>query len=337
MSVNEVHHREIASRLEYDKRKTGWMGVGLNADYPPLHLKKGDRLEPNLSCLDTEEFLSLDCTVAKRVLFWRTKDEKSVRHRNPLWSPNLGLEPSRCAALDWLHCLSLGTFQTWCSFAIHSLLRCDAWDTGDGEMKSRMILSFQRLSADVQDWQKAQQRAGREVTTVGVILSEQLGSATKPRFDFKGGQTNWMLEYLVLALLPRMFHRIGPSGGTVLSAGQKLLRMLQLIRENSVTFPIAAIQEFYESTRGYILDMNDLEVHEKPKDHMVVHMANRISFQGSPALYGNWLDESINKLLKSVAQGAHASNYARRILLEFPKAFSASQARSSEAKRRRLA
>ena len=126
-----------------------------------------------------------------------------------------------------------------------------------------------------------------------------------------------MLEYLVLVLLPRMLIRLGPSGRTVLSAGEKLLRMLQLIRQNSVTFPIAAIQEFYESTRGYILDMNELEVREKPKDHMVVHMANRISFQGSPALYGNWLDESINKLLKSVAQGAHACNYPRRVLLDF--------------------
>ena len=59
----------------------------------------------------------------------------------------------------------------------------------------------------------------------------------------------------------------------------------------------------------------------KPKDHMLFHLAHEIPFKGSPALYGCWLDESINRLLKSVASGAHSLVHDRRVLSEFPRAY----------------
>ena len=58
----------------------------------------------------------------------------------------------------------------------------------------------------------------------------------------------------------------------------------------------------------------------KPKDHMLVHMVYDIAYKGSPALYGNLLDESINRILRDCSAGAHSLNHDRRVLCEFPRA-----------------
>ena len=59
----------------------------------------------------------------------------------------------------------------------------------------------------------------------------------------------------------------------------------------------------------------------KPKDHVLQHLSLRIMEQGSPALYGNWLDESLNKLLRDVAAHAHAAVHDVRVLMEWQKAY----------------
>ena len=35
-------------------------------------------------------------------------------------------------------------------------------------------------------------------------------------------------------------------------------------------------------------------------------------------MYGNWTDESINRLLREVAAGAHSTVHDKRVLAEFP-------------------
>ncbi len=72
--------------------------------------------------------------------------------------------------------------------------------------------------------------------------------------------------------------------------------------------------------------MRGLDSAFKPKGHMLMHMANRIRLQGSPSVYGNWVDESINRALKNVAAAARGSVAHKRILNEFPLALEATRA-----------
>ena len=81
------------------------------------------------------------------------------------------------------------------------------------------------------------------------------------------------------------------------------MAMLSLIREHRFGFDASAVQKFYRAVKNYDAAMRELSVHFKPKDHMVRHLANRVGFLGSPALYSNWLDESHNRLLRDVAKG----------------------------------
>ena len=113
-------------------------------------------------------------------------------------------------------------------------------------------------------------------------------------------------------------------------AGQCLFNLLSLIRKYPRKFPAAAVQSFHENTRMYLASMDELGLRFLPKDHMLVEMSLRCRELGSPALYGCWLDESVNRLLRDVAAGAHSLVHERRTLVEFPKAF------ENERKKRRL-
>ena len=109
-------------------------------------------------------------------------------------------------------------------------------------MHSRATLSCQRLSATLEDWQNAQERLGRDVTRIGVVKREQFGTMDKPKCDFKGAQTNWLLEYIVCEILPAKVDMLGAVGPTILSAGKNALKQLELIRAHKVTIPVNAIQ-----------------------------------------------------------------------------------------------
>eukprot|EP00959_Pyramimonas_sp_CCMP1952_P306147 6407115-Pyramimonas_sp.AAC.1 len=105
VAVTDEHFIQLRARLKFDRRKDGSHGRALIADYGPLGLFKGDRLEPSphLPCLawfDTKP-RPFD------VMFWRPSAETAVRHRSPLFSAITGIAPEILMP-DWLHGLSLG-------------------------------------------------------------------------------------------------------------------------------------------------------------------------------------------------------------------------------------
>ena len=319
-SLSEAQHAEVIGLLAYDKHKSSGSsrGLSLKADFPALNLRKWDRVEAHANMPDPADIFSLTEFPA-RVLFWRVSDETMVRRRNPLFNQAIGFTVDRVTGLDWLHCLSLGCFQTYCSYAVHRLLQCDAWGSGEANMTCRMNTSLgERLSVQLDAWLKGEKRKGRKVTDF-TILPDTFGTLAKPLCSLKGGETNWLLEFLVRVELPRVGAAIGPDFQALVKAGECLMELLCLIRKHDVTFPTRDIQAFHFSAKLYLHIMSrTFGLVPKPKDHMLIHMSLRIRFMGSPSLYSNWLDESLNALLREVAAGAHSTVHDKRVLAEFP-------------------
>ena len=146
------------------------------------------------------------------------------------------------------------------------------------------------------------------------------GTWSSPCFKLKGAETNYFMEFLVGAM-PRFREALKEEFDPMLQSGRCLMDLLSSIRAHPMTMPATAIQNFYNSAQRYLYLMYTvLGLAAKPKDHMLVHMSYDIPAKGSPALYGCWLDESINRILRDCASGAHALNHDRRILAEFPTA-----------------
>ena len=198
-------------------------------------------------------------------------------------------------------------------------------------MESRLATSTARLAADVGRWQKAEGKNKRDVTMIH-LKPEVFGDAQHPTCNLKGAQTNWFLEYMVDVCLPAHAAKFGEEGATFLQAGRNLMKMLTLIRKHPVTFPLEDVQAFHLAAKGYLEVLERIGMHFRPKDHALQHQSDRILRQGAPALYSNWLDESINRLLRDVSGGAHAAVFYSRVLKEFQKAYNS----APNAKRRRL-
>ena len=211
------YHTIRCNLLVYDKRKSkhSAKGLALQSYVPLLSLHKGDRLEPCLELPHVGAFQDLH-TFPVRVLFWRVSDETLSHHRNPLFSEELGVTPTRTLALDWLHCLASGMFQTFCCFAVHMLLNADVWRTLATTETARNALSVQCLQTEWSQWLRAQMQAGIDPTELEVLWPEMFGTFAKPKFGLKGAETNYVLEFfLVLAVLPRFGDALGAMAETI--------------------------------------------------------------------------------------------------------------------------
>lgn len=107
--ASQVRSADERSRLKAtlacDKTRGGSARRALQADLPELGLRRKDRLEPSQSHLDVVMFG--DINLPSTVVLWRRPEGTAAHHRNPLFSPAIGVEPLHLG-LDWLHTRSLG-------------------------------------------------------------------------------------------------------------------------------------------------------------------------------------------------------------------------------------
>ena len=82
-------------------------GLGLCTDWPALGLRKGDRIEPCPTLLDWQSLYRIQ---PDTLLFWHRAEEGGVRHRNPLFSCELGTSLDCSYAPDTMHTWCLGIF-----------------------------------------------------------------------------------------------------------------------------------------------------------------------------------------------------------------------------------
>ena len=239
--------------------------------------------------------------------------------------------------LDWLHTLSLGVFQTYIWSLVQRLFVTDFFGTGETALSVCAILSCHRMTPLFQAWVKRQNKKGRNLTEIGNIDAKFFGKSDEMKLMLKGGETNAFLEFLVRDLLHGKWQKLGEDGHLVQQAGENLCSILDMIRQNPKRMPINLVQNFHTCAKGYLRLLPILGVLPKPKDHMLMEMAIHLTRVGSPQLYGCWVDEGLNRLLRDVAGGAHSTVHERRVLIEFPRAHDNARARmSSSSKKRRV-
>jgi hypothetical protein len=119
-------HAVLCGLLHYDKRQHGNRGRCLVAPCPELGLEAGDRLTEEANLGDVSNFDDLN-EFPRPVVFWRQAQDTLTRHRNPVFSKELGSTPGRSLTVDVLHCLNLGVMLTFCRHIILFLLGSGVW------------------------------------------------------------------------------------------------------------------------------------------------------------------------------------------------------------------
>ena len=308
VALTDETYREIRAVLVYDKRKAGKRGRVLAIAVPSVGLEAGDRLEPSDLVPDVGNF---DQSAPAAAIFWRVPARPNVHHRNPLFAEELGTGP-QSLVVDNLHAGSFGVFKAACERFTWSCFAANCWHVNEVSAEATLQTNAVRVRAELFAWYKTEERQGRMHNRVQDLVYHMFGSADEPDLRLHAGEMNGYLHFCLH--LAQRFAQSLPQGGLWLTALGGLCRMQNMICDNPEIFSDADCQLFCDTAVTALGAMQDLKIVEKPKFHAWIHLATDVYWKGSPALWANWLDEGLNKMLKSVGMGAHRHGWHERAL-----------------------
>ena len=301
--LSENMRNFIVPFLVYDKRPGALAGRGrvLNRDINDfgLRLRKGDRLEPCPSLPDVGEF-EFVTVFPLRVVFWSVIDSTLAYHRSPLWIERLGVTPTRCIALDLLHCFYLGPMHNWSKFVVWRFLQGGIWGNQQPTAVEAHLAAVAGLKAELKIFYAQHRNKG--LTKVTDLTVKMLGTASSPALKTKAMETYGICLWLVQML--RKYRRyfddyaaLLESGGLLLTFIHDLKRLPNRVAEGDRQALLDTWKRFMVVTRGYDIDI--------PKTHQVMHVVQRMHECGNPLTYTTFEDEGLNKVLKKVLRNCH--------------------------------
>ena len=202
VEMTQFHWDKIKPLLQPDVRSKGARGLALICAYAPLALKKGDRVEPTPEVIDVYEYLEMD-TAPSQIRFWRRKAETQALRRNPLLTPELGLDLARVVAIDAMHTLCLGVHHQFVMSALWWYV--DTNEPPDDLLRvqaSRHSANMSVLAKDYKAWTQKMRQTSPDVliTPLGDLNMEVIGTKSKPILRAKAHETLTLLRWLSVRL-----------------------------------------------------------------------------------------------------------------------------------------
>ena len=285
-------------------------GRVLAADIAALGLKRGDRLEPSSQLSDTNDFESRDLPFT--AVFWRPRVDERGRiaswtlRRNPLFHPGLGTTPDSLLHLDTLHCLYLGVFQSFVLCVLLAVIKANIFNVvGPAEVKRAETLK--RLFNNYKKWCKDNEIP--QSYQLSQLTPAMIGAnLKKPELKTKAAETGVLLRWAV--------HYCGLPGGenfehraVLLEAGNELLSYMDILRANGLHVEWADCQKLLFHCLRHLTLMEHASNGHLPKNHMFVHITQRVPTQGNPRFYSTFLDETLNLSIAHMASASHKANW----------------------------
>jgi hypothetical protein len=244
----------------------------------------------------------------------------AVAHRCPLFSRQLGSNPAETLALDTLHTLYYGPIMRWTSAALWRLIKANPWNLC-GTRDVLYDVACRRLTADMVHW--FEQNEVPHDRRIGELTPKMLGDyAVGPSEAHPGGALKLKAAETGL-LMSFALHELGVHGGGLLQsaelvrAGRSLVRYMQIIRESGIILSHAKLTELMECAQRHLVDCERCGIAYSPKHHLFVHLTIRSRRMGNPRYYSCFVDESLNMILRTVAQFAHRATLEVRVFTMF--------------------
>ena len=103
----------------------------------------------------------------------------------------------------------------------------------------------------------------------------------------------------------------------LLVAGAALERWLDITRTSGPVLTPALCQELRDCCQRCLVNSSRAAVHPVPKTHFFGHLSMEARRMGNPKLYSCFLDESLNQVLRSIAESSHRAHQEERIFTHF--------------------
>ena len=248
------------------------------------------------------------------IVFWRPADETLTRHRNPMFSRELGVTPSRSVVVDLLHAVYLGILLVWSRVTIWALISAGAY--GDANTREGIFAAVLVLRSRLMRFYPVYERAHQEtLTRVADFTPTMIGSADNPQLKTKGAET-WGVALFLIAELKEKYSMIPNSeGARLMHAGQSLEQVIRIWKGAGWVMPARLQEEAFERMVIFVDLMRVFEAYV-PKFHLVFHALSETGTKGNPWFYSSWLDEALNKQLKGCCRNASAQTFDETVLLK---------------------
>ena len=97
-----------------------------------------------------------------------------------------------------------------------------------------------------------------------------------------------------------------------------LVGIVRIMARHGINMPLGAVQEMLDMWKRFQALTEDIDCLHTPKRHALTHMILKTPRQGNPRGYANWLDESLNKVLKAACREISQSTFEPFILMTMP-------------------
>ena len=317
--IDSVKWRRMRALLKYFKGKKGPSGRALQDDFFPANLQRNDRLEPDENLQDVGDYEKIGC-FPHTCTFWRGAANTRVKRRCPIFAESLGTSIDNIC-IDMLHAVYLGPVSDWCSAALWACIDHNFYGVGGG-LDFRAITCCQLMKAELWEYYKnfSTTHPNRTLSEVADLTPGMLGAAgkksAKRALSFKAGETKDILPFCVDLLSKFM------PGSDLHCIGLAFVAFLDILRGEQFVVAQDSLDKLHDQLILVLRHWKAAGLSCKPKLHMLMHIVDRIHFQGNPIFYACWEDESINKILADLGRAAHKSVWEARILAYFDLAVS---------------
>ena len=313
--LSNESHSYLCDLLYYDKRGDGNHGLCLKHDAKlrSLGLTAGMRVEPTETLPDIGAFFVIN-EFPFPVTFWNSSLETMTRHRNPLFQRRLGVS-LRSLTVDILHCFYLGNFQVFACYLLWHMLEHNVWDR-TGTQEEIVANSLIIVRAELQPWMKNRRRTHplENLTELYDINPAMIGDRTSKCLKLKAAET-WTFLLFAVDKFKNVTHIL--YYGQLLAAGNALIQLSGIWSRSPWRMPPNLVQESFDCYNRFIAVTAEIpEFHEcfKPKRHLAFHMLRDLVYFGSPKAYANWLNESLNKMLKGCCRNVSQQRFEETVL-----------------------
>ena len=161
-----------------------------------------------------------------------------ARHRNPLFSRELGVTPSRSLVVELLHAVFRGVLLIWCRVAVWALIvgGVCGHSGGGGENIIAVVLV---LRSRLMQFYPQQEKLNQEVLTrVADLTPSMLGSVNNPTLKTKGAEKWGLVLFLIAELRTHHARLPNAEGNRLLHAGQSIEQVVRAWKGSGWVMPL---------------------------------------------------------------------------------------------------
>ena len=225
----------------------------------------------------------------------------------------------RTVRIDTLHTLYLGPVRDWISRVLWDVARENAYKVAGVGVTQTLPETCFRLRNGLQNFYKTYKRANprEDITEMVDITPSMFGTSRSEKFGpVKAAEMKHMVPFC-LSLLAKFATNLGDAHSAKLThIGESFQVLIAVMRDNKINVPNLERQKMFDAVARLCHYWDSVGINAKPKRHLLLHLVERTAYQGNPAYYACWMDETLNKTLAAVGQAAHRMVWELRVLRE---------------------